>query len=227
MSKRSKRYTALKDKITTGSQYSIDEAIQLLKDNPTKFDSGVEIHIRLGIDTKKSDQVVRGSAKLPHGTGKEKKVIAFVNANQETEAKEAGADIIGTEEIIAEIKKSGKTDFDVAVATPDMMKKIAPVARILGQRGLMPNPKTETVGPNVSEMIGALKSGKINFKNDDGGNIHVLVGRISFEKDQIRDNINALLEALRKAKPSTSKGDFIQRATLCTSMSPSVEIKTS
>ncbi len=145
MSKHSKRYTALKDQIEVGKKYTINEALELLKKEPTKFDASVELHMRLGIDPKKSEQIVRGSVQLPHGTGKTKTVVAFVGPDQETEAKEAGADIIGNKDVIDEIKKTEKVNFDVAVAAPEMMKQLGPIARILGQKGLMPNPKTETL----------------------------------------------------------------------------------
>ena len=229
MSKHSKRYSTAKQKLTTASAYPLIEGIVLVKVGPTKFDAGVELHIKLGIDQKKSDQVVRGSVQLPHGTGSTKRVIAFVGSNQEAEASQAGADIIGTAEVIDEIKKTEKTDFDVAVATPDMMKVIAPIARILGQRGLMPNPKTDTVGPNVAEMVKAVKAGKINFKNDDGGNVHMLVGKVSFSEQQLQENIQTVIDAISKAKPSSAKGVFVRSVTLCSSMGPgipvSVEVK--
>lgn len=224
MSSHSKRYKTAKQKLTTASPYPLVEAIVLVKDAPTKFDAGVEIHMKLGIDQKKSDQVVRGSVQLPHGTGNIKRVIAFVGTNQEAEAKQAGADIIGTAEVIEQIKQTEKTDFDVAVATPDMMKVIAPIARILGQRGLMPNPKTDTVGPNVAEMVQAVKAGKINFKNDDSANVHLLVGKVSFTEQQLQENITAVIDAITKAKPSGTKGVYIRSITICSSMGPGIPV---
>ncbi|MDP3970507.1 MAG: 50S ribosomal protein L1 [bacterium] len=224
MVKRSKRYKELQAKITGGSQYSIAEAVDLLKEQPTKFDGSIELHIKLGINAKKSDQIVRGSVQLPHGTGKTVKIMAFVNSNQEAEAKEAGADFIGTKEEIDKIKQTGKVDFEVAIATPDMMKQVGPIARILGQKGLMPNPKNETVGTDVTKMIQALKAGKVNFRNDDTGNVHLGIGKVSFETSQLIENINNAIEAIRKAKPSTAKGIYMQNTTLSSTMGPGIPI---
>lgn len=224
MPKRSKRYQAVATKISADKSYSIAEAIAFLKEAPTKFDSSIELHVRLGIDPKKSDQTVRGSAQLPHGTGKTKRIIAFVGSNAEADAKAAGADSIGTAEIIQAIKTTGKVDFDVAVATPDMMKLLAPIARILGQKGLMPNPKTDTVGPDVKKMITALKKGKVNFKNDATSNVHLAVGKLSFTAEQLAENIQATIEALRKAKPAGSKGQYFRSVTVTSTMGPGVAI---
>ncbi len=224
MAKRSKRYTELKSKIDADKVYPLTEALALLQESPTKFDGSVELHIRLGIDASKSDQIVRGVVNLPHGSGKTIRVIAFVGPAKEAEAKEAGADIIGTQEVIDEIKKTGKVNFDVAVATPNMMKSLGPIARTLGQKGLMPNPKTETIGPNIREMVESLKKGKVNFKNDSTANIHMGVGKVSFTSEQLQNNIIVALEAIRKVKPSTSKGKFIISAVICSSMSPGIRI---
>lgn len=223
MPKRSKRYTQLKSNTAT-TPYQLSAAVAEIKKHAVKFDATVELHVRAGIDTKKSDQIVRGSVGLPHGTGRTIRVIAFVGANHEADAKKAGADILGTDDVIEVIKKTGKVDFDVAVATPDMMKKLAPIARTLGQKGLMPNPRTETVGTDVTGMISALKKGKVNFKNDDTGNIHLAVGKLSFTEVQLVDNIQAALVAIKKAKPATSKGIFMQRCFITTTMGPSLPI---
>ncbi|EKE01208.1 MAG: 50S ribosomal protein L1 [uncultured bacterium] len=224
MPKRSKRYTTVAKKIDAKKSYSVAEAVALLKEAPTKFDSSIELHVRLGIDPKKSDQTVRGFVQLPHGTGKVKRIIAFIGSNAEADAKAAGADIIGTPELIQAIKTTGKIDFDVAVATPDMMKQLAPIARILGQKGLMPNPKTDTVGPDVKKMITALKKGKVNFKNDATANVHLAVGKLSFEADQLVENVRMTIEALRKAKPAGSKGQYLRSVTLTSTMGPGVAI---
>jgi len=224
--KRSKRYVALATKIEKGKIYSIAEAIKILKSDKLKFDPSVEIHLRLGIDPKKGDQIVRGVVQIPHGTGKTKKVIAFVSPDQEKDAQSAGADIIGTEEVIKNIKQTGKINFDVAIATPVMMKKIAPIAKILGQKGLMPNPKTETIGPDVKKMIQGVKAGKATFKNDDSGNVHALVGKISFLENNLIENVQAFIQAVKKAKPATSKGTYIKNAVICTSMGPGLKINT-
>lgn len=224
MKQRSKRYKTFKDKIKTTAHYDLKQAIALVKEEKAKFDQSVELHIRLGINPKKSDQVVRGSAHLPHGTGKTKRVIAFVGPNGEAAAKEAGADIIGTAEVVAKIKQTGKIEFDVAVATPDMMKQLAPIARVLGQKGLMPNPKTETVGPDIAKLVKAVKLGKVNFKNDDTGNLHVAVGKVSFSQEQLEANITETITAIRRAKPATAKGTYIKSITLCTTMGPGLPL---
>ncbi|HEU0050766.1 MAG TPA: 50S ribosomal protein L1, partial [Patescibacteria group bacterium] len=177
-----KRYQELKKMVDAKKLYAPQEAMDLAKKTSgTKFDATVEVHINLGIDVTKGDQQVRSTISLPHSTGKTKRVCAFVNADREKEAKEAGADLIGGEDLINEIAKSNKIDFDVAVATPDMMPKLAKVAKVLGPAGLMPNPKTETVGPNVKKMVEELKKGKIAFKNDTTANIHQMIGKISME----------------------------------------------
>lgn len=189
-----------------------------------KFDASVELHANLGIDPRKSDQQIRATITLPHGTGKTKKVAAFVSSNNEVVAKEAGADFVYGEDDIAEIKNTGKIDFDVAVATPDMMPKLAVAARVLGPRGLMPNPKTDTVGTDVKKMIDELKKGKMSFKNDDTSNIHVIVGKVSFDDAKLVENITALLDTLKKVKPAATKGTYLKSLFLTSSMGPSVKI---
>ncbi len=218
-----KRYAESAKLVDPKKTYSAAEAIELIKKMPAaKFDASVEVHVRLGIDPKKSDQSVRGTVSLPHGTGKTKKVMAFVSPAKEKEAKEAGADVIATEETIAEIAKTGKIDFDVAVATPDMMPKLAKIAKVLGPKGLMPNPKSDTVSANVAKMVSELKKGKVAFKNDDGAIVHTVIGKASFDAAKLTENYEALMEALRKAKPSSSKGVFIQSAYIATTMGPSL-----
>lgn len=205
--------------------YPIDEAITTLKTlGATKFDAAVELHVKLGVDTSKSDQQVRGTVALPHGTGKTKRVIAFVEAEKEAEAKNAGADIVGGEELIEQIIKSGQLDFDVAVATPIMMPKLAKLAKILGPKGMMPNPKTDTINPNVAKMVQEQKAGKISYKNDDTGNIHQVFGRISFDEAKLKENLMALIESIRKGKPASSKGIYFRNAVICSTMSPGIHI---
>jgi len=217
--------SALQAKIDKNKVYSIEEAIKLIKETSgVKFDAAVEIHASLGIDTKKTEQQIRSTVVLPHGTGKSKKVAAFVSPEKEAEAKEAGADLICGEEEIKKIKDTGKINFDVAVTTPDMMPKLASVAKILGPKGLMPNPKTETVGPNVKQMISELKKGKVTFKNDDTGNVHQIIGRISFSDEKLHENLTVFLETLKKAKPSGSKGTYIKNLVLCSTMGPAIKI---
>lgn len=224
--KRSKRYAVLANKLEKSKTYSVAEAVKILKEDKLKFDSSVEMHLRLGIDPKKGDQIVRGVVQVPHGTGKIKKVIAFVSPDQEKDAQSAGADIIGTDEIIKNIKQTGKINFDVAVATPAMMKKVAPIAKILGQKGLMPNPKTETIGPDVKKMIQGVKAGKTTFKNDDSGNVHALVGKLSFSENNLIENAQSFIQAVKKAKPATSKGTYIKNAVICATMGPGLKINT-
>lgn len=206
--------------------YSLEEAVALAKKTSvTKFDATVEIHVKLGIDPKQGDQQVRGTISLPHGTGKNKRVAVFVSAtDKEKEAKEAGADLVGGEELVSQIATSGKIDFDVAIATPDMMPKLAKVARILGPKGLMPNPKTDTVGVNIKAMVADQKKGKVAFKNDDTGNTHVIIGKASFTEPQLLENAVAFMDALKKAKPSASKGNFIVKATMATTMGPAIPL---
>lgn len=205
--------------------YSIAEAVELSKKlSKTKFDASMEIHFRLGIDTKKGEQQIRLAVSLPNGTGKTVKVAAFVTPGKEKEARDAGADLVGGEELIAEIKKTEKTDFQVAVAEPAMMKNLAAIAKILGTRGLMPSPKNETVTPDPAKTVRELKKGKVSLKNDDTGNIHVAIGKVSFDTEKLKQNFEVLLEAVRKAKPATSKGIYLKNATLNATMGPGVKI---
>jgi len=228
MAKKSKRMAALSAKVDKNKTYELSEAIKLLTETSgVKFDASVEVHANLGIDGTKGDQQVRSVAVLPHGTGKTKKVAAFVSAEKEKEAKEAGADFVYGEEDIKKIKDTGKIEFEVAVTTPDMMPKLAGIAKILGPKGLMPNPKTETVGPNIKKMIEDLKKGKITFKNDDTGNMHQIVGKLSFGEQKLSENITTFLDALKKTKPTSSKGVFIKNLIVCTAMGPAIKIKIS
>ncbi len=205
--------------------YSITEAVELTKKlSKTKFDASLEVHFRLGIDTKKGEQQVRLAVSLPHGTGKTVKVAAFVTPAKEAEVRQAGADFVGGEELINEIKKTEKTDFQVAVAEPAMMKNLAAIAKILGTRGLMPSPKNETVTPNPAKAVLELKKGKISLKNDDTGNVHVAIGKVSFETEKLVKNFETLLEAIRKAKPATSKGIYIKKVYVSSTMGPGIKL---
>ena len=206
--------------------YLIEEAIELTKKlSKTKFDATIEAHFRLGIDARKGDQQVRSAVNLPNGTGKKIKVAAFVSPDKEEEAKKAGADFVGGEDLIAEIKKTEKTDFQVAVAEPSMMKNLAKIAKILGTRGLMPSPKNETVAPNPVKAIVELKKGKISFKNDDTGNLHISIGKASFDDKKLIENFNALFTAIKKLKPTTSKGIYIQNISITSSMGPGIKVE--
>lgn len=219
---------ALRAKVDANKVYSIDEAVKLAKETfGVKFDATIEVHANLGIDTKKTEQQVRATVVLPHGTGKTKTIAAFVSAEKEKDAKEAGADFIYGEEEIKKIKDTGKIEFEVAVTTPDMMPKLASIAKVLGPKGLMPNPKTDTVGPNIKKMIEELKKGKVTFKNDDTANIHQSIGKSSFSQDQLKENLNAFLDALKKAKPATAKGTFIKNLVLSSTMGPAIKLTTS
>jgi len=205
--------------------YPIAEAIELVKKTAkTKFDASVEVHFRLGLDTQKGEQQVRLAVSLPHGTGKTIKVAAFVTPAKEQEVRAAGADYVGGEELINEIKKTEKTDFQVAVAEPGLMKNLAAIAKILGTRGLMPSPKNETVTPDPAKAVAELKKGKVSLKNDDTGNIHVAMGKVSFPPQSLMENFTVLLEAVRKAKPATSKGVYLKNISLSSTMGPGIKI---
>jgi large subunit ribosomal protein L1 len=220
--KAKKDYSAIYEQMTL---YNIEEAIAIVKKlSKTKFDPSVEVHIRLGINPKKSEQLVRGAVNLPNGTGKTVRVAAFVSPDSEAACKAAGAEFVGSDELIAEIKKTGKTEFEVAVAEPLMMRSLSAIAKILGTRGLMPSPKNDTVTPNPAKTIEELKKGKVNFKNDDTSNLHVVIGKLSFDDKKLLENYQAFIGAVNKVKPATAKGTYIKNISLCASMSPSVKI---
>lgn len=220
-----KRFAEAQKLVTDKKTYSIADGIALLKSFPKAgFDEGVELHVNLGIDPSKGDQQVRGTIAFPHGVGKSKRVAVFVEAAKEAEAKAAGADIVGGEDLIAEIAAKGIINFDVAIATPAMMPKIAKLAKLLGPKGLMPNPKNDTVGPNVTKMIAEQKAGKQSFKNDNTANVHQLVGRVSMTEAQLKENLTPFVDQLRKMKPASSKGIYFKSATLATTMGPGVKV---
>lgn len=208
--------------------YIIEEAIELTKKlSKTKFDASIETHFKLGIDPKKGDQQIRSTISLPNGTGKTIKIAAFVTESKEKEVKDAGADYFGSDELIAKIKKTEKTDFQVAIAEPAIMKNLSQIAKILGTRGLMPSPKNETVTTDPAKTVADLKKGKISFKNDDTGNIHAVIGKISFDSKKLLENFSALNEAIKKAKPSGSKGTYIKNISISSSMGPGIKINIS
>lgn len=225
MKDRSKRFDEAKKLIEPDKAYSIEEAIELVKKtSQLKFDAGVEVHIRLGVDSKKADQVVRGSVTLPHGTGKKKKIAVFCEGKDQDIAKKAGAELIGGEELIADIKKTGKCNFEIALATPAMMKKMGQIAKILGPKGLMPNPRNETIAKDIAKSVKELSEGKVTFRNDDYGNIHQLIGRVSFESKQLVENYKTFFEAVRSAKPSGVKGKYIRNVSVCSTMGPGIKV---
>jgi large subunit ribosomal protein L1 len=213
-------------KLEKNKVYSLKEASSLVKDiNCTKFDSSVDLHIRLGVDPKKADQAIRGSVTLPHGTGKTKKVLVLCTPDKEAAAKEAGADFVGLDEFIQKIE-AGWTDVDVIVATPSVMPKIGKLGKILGPRNLMPNPKTGTVTNDVAAAVNDVKGGKITFKVDKAGIIHASIGRVSFASDKIEQNSLELISAIIKLKPATAKGIYLRGLSMASTMSPGIVIDT-
>lgn len=222
--KLTKKRKQIAEQFDLENPFPLEEAMDIVKKvNTTKFDASVDLHIRLGVDPKKADQALRGTVSLPHGTGKTKKVLVFCTPDKEDEAKEAGADYVGMEEYITKIQ-GGWTDIDVIVAMPQVMSQLGKVARILGPRGLMPNPKTGTVTPNVGAAVAEVKKGKISFRVDKFGIIHSSVGRVSFSKEQLAENANELLSTLIKMKPSTVKGTYMKSITAASTMSPGVKV---
>jgi large subunit ribosomal protein L1 len=221
-----KRFENAKKDVDANKTYSPEEAIELAKKtSTTKFVGNVETHVRLGIDAKKSDQTVRATVKFPHSTGKVKRIAAFVSEGKEKEAKEAGASIVGGEDLIKKIKETEKLDFDIAVAEPSMMPKLAQVAKILGPRGLMPNPKTGTVTADVAKAIKEYAAGKTEFKNDESGNVHMTLGKSNLATKALLDNFNTFLEALQQAKPGGLKKEFISTVTIHATMGPGIKVK--
>lgn len=222
--KKSKNYKKAEENFDRTKSYPIKEALEILEKFPkAKFDEATEVHIKTSIDAKKSDQLIRNSVQLPYGTGKKVKIAAFTE-NQIKEAKEAGADLIGGEELISKIAQKKTLEADIAVATPEMMPKLAKIAKILGPKGLMPNPKSQTVGPKIAVLIEALKKGRVNFKNDDGGNIHVVIGKRSFGREKLAENYKIFIDALNQSKPAAVKGRLIESITLKATMTPGVRV---
>jgi len=223
--KKGKAQVAMRKLVDKSKAYPLNEALELAKKTSTvKFDASVEVHIRLGIDPRKGDQQIRGAVSLPHGSGKTVKVAAFVSPDNEAAVKAAGADIVGGEDLIAEIRRTEKTDFQVAVAEPAMMKNLAVIAKVLGTRGLMPSPKNETVTTDPAKAVAELKKGKVSFKNDDTANIHVAIGKVSFSVEDLAENFQALLEVIKKSKPATAKGTYIKGITICSTMGPGIRV---
>lgn len=226
MAKISKQRKAAEAKIDSEKQYTLAEAAGLVKEiNCTKFDSSVDVHIRLGVDPKKADQAIRGTVSLPHGTGKTKRVLVLCTPDKEAEATAAGADFVGLDEFIQKIE-GGWTDVDVVVATPSVMPKIGKLGKVLGPRNLMPNPKTGTVTNDVAGAVTDVKGGKVAFKIDKSGIIHASVGRVSFEPNKLAENIQELVNTLVRMKPATAKGVYLKGISMASSMSPGISIDT-
>ena len=226
MAKISKRKQALLAKIDKEKNYSLTEAVETVKDlKSAKFDETVEVALNLNVDPRHADQMIRSSVVLPHGTGKQVTVAVFAKGDKIDEAKAAGADIIGDDEVLAQIQ-NGEINFDVVIATPDMMGVLGRVARILGPKGMMPNPKTGTVTPNVAEAVKNAKGGQVNFRVDKKGNIHAGIGKVSFDAKQIEENLRTFVAKINRLKPASAKGRYIQNAALSLTMSPSVTLDT-
>lgn len=223
MSKRSKRYSDLVGKVPA-EPVNVEEAVKILKQfDGTKFDQTIEVHMNLGIDAKQADQLVRGSIVLPHGIGKSQRVVVFAKGDAAEAAREAGADEVGQDDLAKKIK-DGWLDFDVCIAAPDMMGLVGPLGRVLGPRGLMPSPRAGTVTPDVANTVKEYKAGKVEFRNDSGGNVHAVVGRLSFDPQQILENVEAFIQLINSMKPNTVKGTYVRGITLAATMSPGVQI---
>lgn len=226
MPRHGKKLTEAKKQIDRDRAYEPAEAVALLKKlAPAKFDETVEVAVRLGVDPRHADQQVRGAVVLPHGTGKTRTVLVFAKGEKVKEAEEAGADIVGGEELVEKIQ-GGWMEFDVAVATPDMMGKVGKIGKILGPRGLMPNPKTGTVTFDVAQAVKEVKAGKISYRVDKAGNVHAPIGKISFDEDKLLENLRTLIDALIRAKPAAAKGQYLKAASITSTMGPGIRLNT-
>ncbi len=224
MTKQSKRFRALLDKVKGKETLPLDAAVERVQQfATTKFDQSVEIHIRLGIDPKQADQIVRGSIVLPHGIGKTQRVAVFAKGDLAAAALEAGADVVGQEDLAQRIKE-GWTDFDACIAAPDMMGLVGPLGKVLGPRGLMPSPRAGTVTVEVARMVREYKAGKVEFRNDAGGNVHAVVGKLSFAKDKLAENVRAFIDHILTLKPTAVKGTYVRGVVIAATMSPSVRV---
>jgi large subunit ribosomal protein L1 len=224
MAKQSKRFRTLQEKAADQTPVPLDAACAKLKEfATTKFDQSVEIHMRLGVDPKQADQIIRGSIVLPHGIGKSQRVVVFAKGDLAEVARQAGADTVGQEDLAQRIK-GGWTDFDACIAAPDMMGLVGPLGKVLGPRGLMPSPRAGTVTPDVARVVREYKAGKVEFRNDSGGNVHAVVGKLSFDKEKLLENIRAFIDHIMSLKPSSVKGTYVRGIALAATMSPSVRV---
>ncbi|MDP4530488.1 50S ribosomal protein L1 [Alkalimonas delamerensis] len=224
MAKLSKRAKLIREKVDATREYDFQEAVTLLKELATaKFVESIDVAVNLGIDARKSDQNVRGATVLPHGTGRDVRVAVFTQGANAEAAKAAGADIVGMEELAEQVKK-GEMNFDVVIASPDAMRVVGALGQILGPRGLMPNPKTGTVTPNVAEAVQNAKAGQVRYRNDKNGIIHTTIGKVDFDADKLKENLEALLVALKRAKPSVAKGVFIKKVTISSTMGAGIAL---
>jgi large subunit ribosomal protein L1 len=224
MAKHGKKYNEAAKLIDSAKQYPIDEAVALVKKTSTvKFDAGVDVVFKLNLDTRHADQQLRGALSLPHGTGKTKKVLVIAEGAKAEEAKNAGADVVGADDVLEQIQ-GGWLDFDVAIATPNMMPKLGRLGRILGPRGLMPNPKTGTVTMDVAKAVQDQKAGMVNYRTDKDGNVHMPIGRVSFEEAALADNFNAVKDLILRVKPATAKGTYVKNVVISSTMGPSIKV---
>ncbi|MBI4691773.1 MAG: 50S ribosomal protein L1 [Nitrospirae bacterium] len=219
-----KKMKVIEDKVERGKEYSLEGAIDMVKDTSyTKFDASVDMAVNLGIDAKKTDQMVRGAIVLPHGTGKKVRVVVFAKGEKDKEARDAGADYVGAEDLIEKIQK-GWLEFDKAVATPDIMGLVGKLGKILGPRGLMPNPKLGTVSFDIAKAVKDIKAGKVEYKTEKAGIIHVAIGKASFEKQKLMENATVIIDSIIKAKPPTSKGKYLRKVAISSTMGPGIKV---
>ena len=225
MKKHGKKYVEAIQKVEKTKLYTKEEAMKLVKEtSTTKFDSSVEVAIRLNLDTKKADQQLRGAIVLPHGTGKTKRVLVIAKGKKKKKATEAGADYVGDTDMLEKIEKENWFDFDVMIATPDMMPLLGKLGRVLGPKGLMPNPKTGTVTVDVAKAVSEVKAGRVEYRTDSFGNVHGIIGKVSFTEEQLVENLNAFVAAILKVKPATVKGDYIKNVSVTSTMGPGIKI---
>ena len=225
MKKRSKKYTAAMEKVEKSKVYSVEEAVKLVKETSvTKFDSSVEVAIRLNLDTKKADQQLRGAIVLPKGTGKTNRVIVIAKGEAANKAKEAGADYVGDVDLLQKIEKENWFDFDTMIATPDMMPLLGKLGRVLGPKGLMPNPKTGTVTMDPAKAVLEAKAGRVEYRTDSFGNVHAVIGKVSFAEEDLKENLNAFVANIIKIRPSTVKGDYVKNVSISSTMGPGIKI---